>query len=64
MITRQTVAAILTTTAIAFSICPPARAASLAGGMAERSVPQSDSRNGQALDARASRGQTPAPAER
>lgn len=63
MIKRQTVAAILTTTAIAFSICPPARAASLAGGMAERSAPQADRRNGQAPDARATRAEARAPAE-
>lgn len=45
MITRQTVAAVLTTTAIAFSICSPARAASLAATVVESGAPRADSGN-------------------
>lgn len=45
MIKRQTVAAVLTTTAIAFSICAPARAASLAEAYAARTVAHADSHN-------------------
>ncbi|MBS0543859.1 MAG: hypothetical protein JSR40_09020 [Proteobacteria bacterium] len=50
MITRQTVAAVLSTTAIAFSICAPARAASLAEAYAARSVAQADNRNDRPAD--------------
>lgn len=51
MIKRQTVAAVLSTTAIAFSICAPARAASLAEAYAARSVAQADNRNDKPADA-------------
>ncbi|TAH49858.1 MAG: hypothetical protein EYC67_03645 [Betaproteobacteria bacterium] len=51
MIKRQTIAAVLTTTAIAFSICPPARAASLAASVAERAAPHGDSRANKPVDA-------------
>ncbi|ATE60822.1 hypothetical protein [Thauera sinica] len=58
MITRQTVAAILTTTAIAFSISTPARAVSLAEAYAARNAPHSDSRDNQPLDAAAGEAET------
>ena len=50
MITRQTVAAVLTTTAIAFSICSPARAASLAATVVEGASPRADSRSNKPLE--------------
>ncbi|MBN8441645.1 MAG: hypothetical protein J0M28_08090 [Thauera sp.] len=64
MTSRQTIAAILTTTAIAFSICTPARAASLAGGMPEGSKLHADRCNGQSPEAGANRTDTGARAQR
>lgn len=58
MITRQNIAAVLTTTAIAFSICTPARAASLAAIVPERSKPYVDKRDNKPLDVPAAEAET------